>query len=552
MENSPLIFVLNIASAAALLVWAVRLVRTGFERAFGVQLRVWLRRSTSNRVKAAGCGAFAAILLQSSTAVAVLMAGFLSAGSINGVAGLAMLLGADLGSAIVAQLLNSQLSAVAPVLLLAGVLIFLRSSRREARQIGRVLIGLALIFVSLDLIREASSPLVESPGAKTVMAYFAKDLFTAFVISAAFAWLVHSSVAAVLLYATMAAQGILPLEAALAMVLGANFGGCIIALLLTLRAGAPVRRVVWSNLALRGGGALAVLYVLSASDLISDIAGGTPGQQALNLHLAFNAGLLLLSLPLVGVLQRASARIISDTEDDDRNAQHQTALDREALEHPKRALSCAVRELVHISGIVETMFRQSMQLFDSYNDAQANKIIESNQLVERISLDLRIYLAEIRSNDERDKFGTRAIDLAGTGVNLEAAADVIAQTMVRLATRKSYENLEFSAEGREELGEFHDTVLRNVQLGISVLMNEDPALAETLVAQKDKVRDIARKLEEKHLFRLQQGSEATLHTSSIHLDLLRALKNVNTSFAMIAYPVLSENGKLLKSRLAES
>ncbi|MBS0125386.1 Na/Pi cotransporter family protein [Thetidibacter halocola] len=545
-----MMFVLNVASAAALLVWSVRLVRTGFERAFGAQMRVWLRHSTSNRLRAALCGAVTAILLQSSTAVAVLMAGFVSAGSIGGVSALAMLLGADLGSAIVALVLNSGLSAIAPVLMLSGVLIFLRSGRRAPRQVGRVLIGLALIFVSLDLIRAASAPLVDSPGARAVMAYFGNDLLTAFAVSAVFAWLVHSSVAAVLLYATMAAQGILPLEAALAMVLGANFGGCIIALLLTWNADPTVRRVVWSNLGLRGGGALLVLYALSVPDAPTGWLGDTAGSAALHLHLGFNALILVLCLPLVGIIHRLAQALLPDTPSDPTSPQHQSALDPEALAQPKRALSCATRELVHLGGLVEGMFRQSMTLFGQYDETAAARIAASNAQVERISLDLRVYLAAIRAEDDRDRIVARAFDLVGTGVSLEAAADVIAQAMVPLAAQKSMEKLRFSDEGREELTAFHDTVLRNVQLAIAVLMNGDPALAEALVEQKDKVRDMASTLEARHLVRLQQGGEDTLRTSGIHLDLLRAIKTVNGSFAMIAYPVLNENGKLLKSRLA--
>lgn len=545
-----MLFLLNIASAAALLVWAVRLVRTGFERAFGVQLRVWLRHSTSNRVRAAGCGAFSAILLQSSTAVAVLMAGFVSAGSISGLAGLAMLLGADLGSAIVAQLLNSRLSAVAPILLLAGVLIFLRSRRRTARQIGRVLIGLALIFVSLDLIREASQPLLSNPAASAVMAYFANDLMTAFLVSALFAWLVHSSVAAVLLYATMAANGILPVEAAFAMVLGANLGGCIIALLLTLSADVTVRRVVWSNLALRGGGALFALYALSVMSAPPDWFGTEPGQAALNLHIAFNAAVLLACLPIAGRIHGAAVSLLRDLPADAEPAARQSALDPEALAHPKRALSCARRELVHLSGLVEAMFRQTMPLFQAFDEDRAQQIVACNRQVEEASLDLRVYLAGVGADEERDRIVAQAFDLVGTGVNLEAAADVLAQTMVALAAQKHREDLRFSEDGWQELLDFHDTVLRNIQLAVSVLMNGDPALAEALVEQKDKVRATASRLEQRHLLRLQTGGGDTLETSSLHLDLLRALKTVNASFAMIAYPVLNESGRLLTSRLA--
>ena len=250
MEISPISVVLNLAAAAALLIWAVRLVRTGFERAFGNQLSQRLKRSTNNRFAAASTGAAAAILLQSSTAVAILLAGFMSAGSITGTAGLAIMLGADLGSAIVAQVLTSSISAVTPLLLLIGVLFFLRSSRRFLRQIGRILIGLALVFLSLDLIRGSSAPLLQSEGVSSAVAYLSGDLLTAFLLAVIFAWLVHSSVAAVLLFATLAAETVLPEQAAFAMVLGANLGGAFIAFFLTLSADFEVRRVIIGNLLL--------------------------------------------------------------------------------------------------------------------------------------------------------------------------------------------------------------------------------------------------------------------------------------------------------------
>ncbi len=551
MESAPILIVLNMAGAAALLIWAVRVVRTGFERAFGSELRLWLRRSTSNRIAAAACGGLAAILMQSSTAVAVLMAGFVSAGTIGSLAGLAIVLGADLGSAVVALILNSQLAAVTPFLLLSGVLIFLRSSRRQLRQVGRVLIGLALVFLSLDLIRAASLPLVDSDAARLAMLYLAGDTVTAFVLAAVFAWLVHSSVAAVLLFATLAAQGLMPVEAAFAMVLGANLGGSLIAFVLTLKSDMAVRRVVWSNLVLRGGGAALAMVLISRASLPADLLGPEPGQQALNLHLVFNFVLLALCLPFVGLLMRAAEKILAVPSTGPATELSRTALDVSVQDQPRRAFACATRELVQMGDRIENMLRQSLQLFDRYDAVVAQRIQDEFRRIERMSLDLRIYLAGVRARDGEEDIGTRAFDLSGMAVNLEAGADMIARKIVDLAQRKSLDKLKFSDEGWRELSDFHDTVLRNVQHGISVLLSEDVGLARELVEQKEKVREAAQDLERKHLERLQKGLAESIDTSAIHLDLLRSLKAVNTSFAMIAYPLLQETGALLESRLAD-
>ncbi|MGY6704398.1 Na/Pi cotransporter family protein [Roseinatronobacter sp.] len=549
METSPILFILNMAGAAALLIWAVRLVRTGFERAFGGQLRLWLRRSTSNRVAAALSGAGAAVLLQSSTAVAMLMAGFVSAGAIGSMAGMAIVLGADLGSAVVALILNSRLVGVTPILLLGGVLIFLRSSRRRLRQIGRIMIGLALVFLSLDLIRDASLPLVDSAGARGVMLYLANDPISAFLLAAAFAWLVHSSVAAVLLFATLAAQGALPPVAAFAMVLGANLGGAMIAFLLTLKSDVAVRRVIWANLVLRGGGAVLVLWAIVAGVIPVNLLGADAGAQALHLHLLFNAVLLAVCLPLVGPITRMTSLLVQETPNPNAAELTSSSLDPTVQDQPARAYACAVRELVDMGSRVETMMRQVLPLFQNFDDVSAQKLQDSLDRVERRSLEVRMYLAKVRTREGEEDIGTRAFELSATAINLEAGADMIARKAVELARRKSLESLNFSEDGWRELADFHDIVLRNVQQGIAVLMSEDVGLARELVEEKEKVRNIARDLQSRHLERLRQGLTESIETSAIHLELLRAFKSLNTSFAMIGYPLLSKRGELLDSRL---
>ena len=550
MDTSPILLVLNLAAAAALLIWSVRIVRTGFERAFGGQLRLWLRRSTDNRLTATTTGTLSAIFLQSSTAVAILLAGFMAARSVGSTAGLAIMLGADLGSAIVAQILNSQIAVLTPLLLLVGVFLFLRSARRSMRQIGRILIGLALIFLSLDLIRDASTPLTNSNAALTALNYLSVDPLTAFFLAAVFAWLVHSSVAAILLFATLSAEGVLPLGAAFAMVLGANLGGAFIAFVLTLQANVTVRRVITSNLILRGGGAGLTLFLLYQLEGEKLIPGAMPVQQVLNLHLIFNLGLLVICLPSLGLIMRLAKMVITDTSTSDAVSSHRSALDPSVLNQPARALNCAQRELVDMGNRIEIMIRDSMLLFTTYDDIAAQRLKKEKAEIDLMALDLRVYLAGVRSGNPKVDTGTRAFDLSGVAVNLEAAADTITRKIVELAKRKQLENVNFSDEGWQELSDFYDRVLRNVQHGIAVLMTEDSGAARELVRQKELVRKIENKLEQTHLMRLGSGATETLETSAIHLDLLRALKMLNTAFATIAYPLLKESGELLESRLS--
>lgn len=257
-DTCIILFALHIAGAAALLIWAVRLLRTGVERAFSVQMRAFLRRSNANRIQALGSGALAALCLQSATAVAVLVSNFATKGGVGLLAGMAILLGADIGSAIVSQILLVRQEFLIPLLLLCGVVLFPRSPSNETQQFGRMMIGVGLIFVSLDMIRAATGPLIGSPATATVMGYLADDLVTSFLIGALFAWDVHSSVAAIVFFVTLTAQGLLPTSGAAAMALGANAGGAFLAYVLTLAAPMIARRMVMANMVLRGGGAALV------------------------------------------------------------------------------------------------------------------------------------------------------------------------------------------------------------------------------------------------------------------------------------------------------
>lgn len=543
-------FLVHIAGAAALLIWAVRLVRTGVERAFLVQLRLWLRRSSQNRGLAVGAGLAASMMLQSSTAVAILVSNFAAGGSISVAVGLAILLGADVGSALVTQVLLVRQTWLIPVLLVCGVGLFLRGQHRRIRQTGRILVGLALIFVSLDMLRNATAPLLESEAALGALAYLETDLFMAFFIGAVFAWLVHSSVAAVLFFVTMVAQGALPAQAAMALVLGANLGGSMIAYILTLAAPPDARRIVVSNLLLRGGGAL--LLVLALEPLSGQLAwlGANGARQAINLHLAFNVAICILSFPFVDLISRATDKLVRSNGGENPN-ELPSALDPNALDTPARALSCASREVMRMGERIEAILISAGGLFENWSDPVADKIVSSDQSVRNTHQQIKLYLADLNRRELDEVTVKGAMDLSLLASNLEAASDMISRNMVDLARRLEIEGLQFSSTGKEEIMDFHDRVLANVQLSLNVMMTGNPDDARELVSQKENVRGFEQRLQRKHLGRLREGLAESIETSNIHQETLRVLKQVNTSFAIAGYPILTQSGDLLSSRLSK-
>jgi len=446
-DTNIVLFALHIAGAAALLIWAVRLLRTGVERAYAVQLRSFLRRSNSSRLQAAASGIFAALCLQSATAVAVLVSNFAVKGGVGLLAGMAMLLGADIGSAIVSQILLVRQDFLVPLLLLCGVALFLRSAKNEVRQLGRILIGVALIFVSLGMIRTATGPLIESAAAVSIMRYLGGDVVTSFVIGALFAWAVHSSVAAVLFFVTLTTQGLLPASGAAAMVLGANAGGSFLAYMLTVTAPLTARRMVVANLALRGGGAAFVLVLLSQGAGGLNWLGASEARQVINLHLAFNIGLALVSLPFLSWIASGTKRLMPDHEEPSSNLVQTTALDPSTLDRPDRALYCAAREVLKMGEQTESMLRSVMSLFHDWDEPTAKAISEKTDIVRRLHEDIKRFLAQLNYSQLDDAEKERSSELASIAYSLETAADSIGTGLIDQVRQLHADQVKFSPDG---------------------------------------------------------------------------------------------------------
>ena len=225
-------FFINLAGATMLLLFAVRMVRTGIERSYGASFqRVMTGQNSVFQSSLAGI--VLAVVLQSSAAVALLTAGFAASGLLAFSTGLALVLGGDLGSALIIQILSFNLDWLVPLLLAIGGWLFVKTEHRKARQLGRILMGIAFILISLRFLREAMDPIRDSAFLPAMAEYLARDYVTAFLVGAALAFVMHSSVAAILMCVTLVQIGAIPFAAGLSLILGANFGSAFIPVWLT-------------------------------------------------------------------------------------------------------------------------------------------------------------------------------------------------------------------------------------------------------------------------------------------------------------------------------
>lgn len=543
---------IQLAGAIMLLLWAVRLVRTGIERAHGALLRDALRGASRGRMRAALAGIVLAILLQSSTAVAMLAASFAATGTLGVAGGIAVMLGADVGSALVVQALSFDLGWLVPLLLFAGASMFLKFESRTIKQTGRSALGIAFILISLRMVGEATAPMRNSDFMPVIIAYLQDDAITAFLLAGLFTWLIHSSVASVLLLMSMAAQGVLPAEVALPMVLGINLGAGLVAAGLTRGQAVEARRIPAGNLLFRAAAAAGLLVASRLVEIPPDWFGTGVGRQVVNMHLAFNLVLLVACLPLTAAMEAATRKLVRDKPaeaTDDPITQRINALDRSAIKVPNVALTSATRELLRMAETVDVMLRPVMDLFDSGDEKRIARIRALDQEVNRAHTEIKLYIAEVNRDSMSQEEARRGVELTGFAINLEYAGDIIAKNLLTLAEEKARKQLNFSREGLKELTELHERVLANSQIAMNVLVSSDLETARHLAAEKEHVRRLERESHERHLKRLQTGTTESLETSDIHLEALRALKEINSLLVSLAYPLLTQSGELLESRL---
>ncbi|MFP7672297.1 Na/Pi cotransporter family protein [Marivita sp. S0852] len=545
-----LTFLIHLAGAVLLLLFAVRMVRTGIERALGPRLHRTVSKPRSPLTMMAS-GLLMAMVLQSSAAVTLLVAGFAGTGSIGFVPGLAMVLGGDLGSALLIMLLSLQVEALVPVFLTLGGLLFLKSKTRSWKQAGRILLGVALILIALRYLREAVEPIRDSAVLPALAAYFERDFVTAFLTGAALAFVMHSSVATILMTVAVVGMGALPLAAGVSLVLGANLGSAVIPVWLTRNADPGTRRVPLANLILRGLAAITAAIVIDAFGLPPQLDPLGNGATLVAVHIAFNTAVLALivfAMPIEKLLLKLLPNPILLQEI---KPLHKSHLDPGTIDVPVRALASLRREVIRMADVLSEMLAPTMELYQTYNADVARDLTEEDQVLNSALSNIRVFAADLphHAMQKEEKRELRA--LVDYAIALEASGDLLVKRLLPLAREKSENALRFSKQGFEELSDLHSRVSQNLATASSVLVSNDLLGARMLLEQKKEIAQLERKSRKAHLKRLNAGMDDSFGSSDIHIETAYTLKEMHSWIVTVAHPILYREGQLLESRLAD-
>ena len=540
--------ILNVLGSVCLLLWGVRMVRTGLTRAFGATLRRAIGACSRNRFTAFTGGVVLTGVLQSSTATALLLASFAGRGLISLSIGLAVMLGANVGTTLTAQVLSFPLGWVSPLMIAGGVIAFLSNSSDRARHLGRVAIGLGLMLLSLHLLEAAALPLRSAPAFVAVLSGLQDEYVVAVLVAAAATWFIHSSLSTVLLVMSFASSGIIDPKLGMALVIGANIGGAIAPYFDQAATDTEARRLPLGNLITRVAVGVALLPFLSQFHQWLMMVDAAPGRLLVNFHTVFSVVAAIVFLPLIDPVAALCRRLVPDRPQTDDPGKPRS-LDPNVLDTPAEALGCAMRETLNLGDKVADMLRQTMDVFEK-NDARAMKAIEAaDDAVDSLYEAIKLYLIQTSRTELGEDDGKRYVEILTFVTNLEHAGDIIDKNLMELAAKKIKNRYAFSAEGTAELRAFHARVLDNLRLALNVFATRDITLARRLVAEKAAIREAEAHAADSHYARLREGRPESIETSSIHMDVIRDLKRINGHFTTVAYPILEAAGELAETRL---
>ena len=528
---------LQLGGAIMMLLWAIRMLRSGVERGHGALLTRLTHNPRGGWPASALTGLLTAALLQSSTAVALLVSAIAATGTLPLASALAMVLGADVGSALILQVLATDLSWLSALLGVVGGALYLGATSRKLRQTGRIGLSIALVMISLGLIGEATEPLRGAPMLVPTVQYLSGDMVTAFLVGAIFTWLIHSSIASVLLIATFMGQGIIPFGLAVVLVLGANAGGGLIAVGLTLKASLAARRIALGNVLYKlifAGTALAAVY-LGGFAALGWFASSTGIVQ---LHLMFNMAMLVIGLPFVGLVTTLLCRLVPEARQQAIEASESSRLDPRLLQDPRSAETCVKREMLAMARLLEEMLDPVAELFKFPDQEKIQRIKRLESEVDRRHSEIKRYLASIVYADDSSDATWRCFALADFAVNLEFAADTISGRLVKLARAYSRQPDEFRAADWDELFQIHRRVCENLQLSLNVMLSEDHLSAQRLLRTKEKMALAERANVINHMQRLRGDVTQVNRAGDIHLETMRAMRQINSMVASIALPFL--------------
>lgn len=530
------LLILSVFGGVMLILYGMRLAGEGLQKAAGARLRSFLLTATNNRLKSVAVGASITALIQSSSATTVMLVGFVGSGLLGLRETIGIILGADIGTTFTVQIIAFKIYDYALALIGAGILIRMLGRRDVIKDIGQAILGFGFIFFALKILIDTFGPVTENPLTRDVLLGLSKDPLAGIIVSALLTAVFHSSAATLGLAITAAHSGLLTLDAAMPIVLGANVGTTITAVISSFGASVEGKRVALAHILFKVLGVLIVLPFLGPFTDIVGLSSGDLARQVANAHTLFNIAIAILFLPFTSPFTRFVEMLLPEKEPAARFGPKY--LDPIVLASPSLALVQASREALRAADTVQEMLQRSIEVFENNDIELLEDIEEKDDDVDLLDREIKLYLTKLSRESLSEEQAKRELEIMLFSDNIENIGDVIDKNLMDIARKKIKGGLSFSKEGMLEIKSLHQKVLENFEMGVAAFAGSDPELARRLLTHKVKLSEMEKELRQAHINRLHKGLKESIDTSAIHLDVLTNLKRINSYITNVAYPII--------------
>jgi len=546
-----LTFIIQITAATTLLLYSIRMIQGGVKRASGDNYKERMANVTS-LPRSILTGMTMAIITQSSIAVTMLATAFSKNKELSFGVGLAMVIGADIGSSLLIQVLSFNLDWLMPLLMLSGGALFLKGKKSKIKQIGRILLGASLVLISLKFLREAVSPLASSDMLPFFSMILEQDHITAFIIGAGLAFVMHSSLAAILVILTLVSTNSVSFESGFSLVMGANFGSALVPLWLSRKMNGFERRIPWGNFIFRGLGASAFMISIHNHPQSLYFLQNSEEQVLVFLHIAFNLSLLLL-LPLRSYLEILLEKFLGPNEQskDVENFAQRSVFEYKMIDNPEIAYARLKREVLRMSELVKSIFEPLMIISKAPNKQQINLLVKNSSHLSDAFDMIRKFVSEISKTDLKKGDRRRLRSLIAYSTQLQRTGQIVTTNLLPRFKEIPKSGLQLSQEGENELIEIHTKLNQNLSLATNFLLDNKLNTAKLIIENKNAISKLLRTSQKKHFERVSKGVLKSIASSNLHLELLHSFRDMNGRFASNAYPSLSKADLLNDSLLID-
>ncbi len=522
--------------------YGMKTARVNLQHLAGERIRKSVALLTSNRIVGVTAGAVATVIMQSSGALIAMLVGLASAGTLALRQAIVLILGADIGTTFTVFLISTRITDYALLFITIGYALPLIMRSKRAHYVGETLIAFGMVFLGMILMKQAVTPLKDSPLASQILLSFSDNPGWGIFISALFTAMIMSSSAAIGLILSFALAGAVDLKAAIPLILGANIGTTMPALLAASSAELEGKRVAAAHLLMKVMGVSAFFFLMKPFAALVESTSSNLGYQIVMAHVYFNLCLNLIFFFLVSIVARVVCHLLPEVASQRLEVFRSKYLDDHALETPVLAFAGATREILRMADIAYDMFWACIDVLRSNDRALLEEIEAKDDQIDLLNRDVKLYLAKLTETTLSERDASRVMELINLSTILEALGDVINKQILELAEKKISKGLGFSAEGFKELNDYHRRVMETFRLAISAYTTSNEELARQVVRQKEKLKGLEHDYRQTHIERLRDRRPESIETTSIHIDLIASFRRINSLYTALAYEVLKAPG----------